>query len=86
MNRGLKVFPDDKNLLTLLRIAEPKAADMRKEKISGLAPVDRYKAEGNEFFKSSRFPQAIESVCGCLCLSSVVHQGHRECWRRCGDD
>lgn len=63
LKNGLKVFPDDKNLLVLLRIAEPKAEEMRKEKISGMPPLDRYKAEGNEHFKASRFTQAIQSVC-----------------------
>ncbi|CBK22282.2 uncharacterized protein [Blastocystis hominis] len=61
LQRGLKVFPDDKNLLVLLRIAEPKAEELRKEKIGGMPPLDRYKAEGNEHFKASRFTQAIQS-------------------------
>ena len=46
----------------LLRIAEPKAEEMRKEQIGGMPPLDRYKAEGNEHFKASRFTQAIQSV------------------------
>ena len=35
---------------------------MREREINRMPPLDRYKAEGNELFKNSKFPDAIKSV------------------------
>lgn len=72
LNQGLKYNANDANLLALLRIAEPKvrsypqanvqAKEIREREMNKLPPLDRYKAEGNELFKSSKFPDAIKAV------------------------
>ena len=61
LNQGLKYNSNDPNLLALLRIAEPKAKEQKEKQNSALPPLERYKAEGNEYFKNSKFPDAIQA-------------------------
>lgn len=72
LNKGLTYNANDPNLLSLLKIAEPKvragmgihfwAKIQREEQINQLPPLERHKASGNEFFKASKFPEAINEV------------------------
>ncbi|KAK8794479.1 stress-inducible protein [Blastocystis sp. subtype 4] len=61
LNKGLTYNANDPNLLSLLKIAAPRAKDLREAAMSKMPPLERYKAEGNEYFKSSKFPEAINS-------------------------
>ena len=49
---------------------------MREREINQLPPLDRFKAEGNEYFKNSKFPDAIKAVRFPLPLSFLVHKGY----------
>lgn len=49
---------------------------MREREINQLPPLDRFKAEGNEFFKNSKFPDAIKAVGAARSFSSLVHEGY----------
>ena len=58
------------------------AKEQREALIGQLPPVEKYKAEGNEFFKISKFPEAIDCVCALYVIGrlSVVHQGYQCRW------
>ena len=49
---------------------------MREREINQLPPLDRFKAEGNEFFKNSKFPDAIKAVRAAPSVSFLVHEGY----------
>ncbi|KAK8805783.1 hypothetical protein WA158_002439 [Blastocystis sp. Blastoise] len=61
LENALKVFPNDATLLDLLKTAKPKADEQKVAALSGMSPSERYKEEGNTFFKQSKFPDAIAS-------------------------
>ncbi|KAK8813640.1 stress-inducible protein STI1 [Blastocystis sp. ATCC 50177/Nand II] len=94
LNQGLKYNSNDPNLLALLRIAEPKAKEMREREINRMPPLDRYKAEGNELFKNSKFPdaikaytKAIESVAEGECNDTLIacYNNRSACYQQLGD-